>query len=338
MRAATAAMTISMLMGLTLSASAANERWTSTTSRDANGNICISFEEVQVLLPADWAGNCQMGATENSVSFYQSKSRKLYTEELGYAAGGLLFSVEFSTATDFLNYPDYEPLAQVSDGYYYLTFPTDVQGYVENEEAMSEYTSMCEDLDWIRSNVMVTSADAIPISTYVSDEEYILPHSSDTYLTESDLYGMDSAEVQMAINEIYARHHRLFVLEHVQTYFDSKSWYEGYIAADDFDVRVMNAYEGANINLMVNYMKTLDSSSQNITLQATATKDAYGMIIESGSGYFRVRLEDGSVIQFWYDSSKLADMGVYESQLTVGAVTSVIYDTEDYEAVSILVW
>ena len=67
---------------------------------------------------------------------------------------------------------------------------------------------------------------------------------------------MNADEVQMAINEIYARHHRLFVLKDVQEYFDSKSWYDGYISAENFDTSVMNVYECANINLMVSYLKT----------------------------------------------------------------------------------
>ena len=42
-----------------------------------------------------------------------------------------------------------------------------------------------------------------------------------------------------------------------RAYFDSKSWYDGYVEADEFDTRVMNQYEAANINLMVEYMEKI---------------------------------------------------------------------------------
>ena len=71
---------------------------------------------------------------------------------------------------------------------------------------------------------------------------------------------MSADEIQMAITEIYARHHRTFVLQEVQDYFNSKSWYSGTIEAADFDVSVMNTYECANINLMVDYLKNFKSN------------------------------------------------------------------------------
>ena len=73
-------------------------------------------------------------------------------------------------------------------------------------------------------------------------------------MSESDLVLLDADRIQMAINEIYARHHRKFVLKEVQDYFNTKSWYSGTIEAADFDTNVMNDYEAANINLMVKVM------------------------------------------------------------------------------------
>ena len=80
--AALAAIGACILAGAPLRASAQG-RWESVTSRDENNDICIDFEEVQVLLPASWSGKCQMGVGEDGVSFYQTKSRELWTQKYG---------------------------------------------------------------------------------------------------------------------------------------------------------------------------------------------------------------------------------------------------------------
>ena len=40
---------------------------------------------------------------------------------------------------------------------------------------------------------------------------------------------MDQNQVQMAINEIYARHRRRFTIEEVRDYFETQPWCSGYI-------------------------------------------------------------------------------------------------------------
>lgn len=319
----------------TLTAQADQDRWASTTSRDDNGNICIDFEDVQVLLPADWSGKCQMVTSDTTASFYQTKSRELWTEKLGYPNGGWLFSISIGSSQDYADNPNYAIIGEVSDGTYYATFPTDLQAYTDDSTAYNEFVSMQSDMDWVKSNISLVIEKAV---SPASDGEYIFPESSSAYLSETDLSGMSADEIQMAINEIYARHHRKFVIQSIQDYFNTKSWYDGYIEADDFDVTVMNTYEGANIGLMVETMNRLSTSDSNITILPDNTKDAYGMIIESGSGYFRVRVQDGSIIQFWYDSGKLSDMGLTSDSLKTGATASLIYDADSYEAVNILVW
>lgn len=44
-------------------------------------------------------------------------------------------------------------------------------------------------------------------------------------------------------------------MKEVQDYFNSKSWYNGYIEPNDFDVSVMNSYESQNIGLLVKWME-----------------------------------------------------------------------------------
>lgn len=59
----------------------------------------------------------------------------------------------------------------------------------------------------------------------------------------------------MARNEIYARHGRIFEDEELNEYFQSKSWYEGYLTADEFDDSVLSDIERKNLDTIVNYEK-----------------------------------------------------------------------------------
>lgn len=86
-------------------------------------------------------------------------------------------------------------------------------------------------------------------------QDFILPDSSTRYLTKSDLYGLTSEQCRLARNEIYARHGRMFSDEGLQRYFESFSWYTPSIAPEDFQEAVLNDYEVANRDLIVEYEK-----------------------------------------------------------------------------------
>lgn len=83
--------------------------------------------------------------------------------------------------------------------------------------------------------------------------DYYFPESDSRYLTEEELSGYSSSELELAKNEIYARHGRKFVTQRIADYFNSKSWYQGTIEAEEFDAMqdsVFNEYEMANIEMI----------------------------------------------------------------------------------------
>ena len=85
------------------------------------------------------------------------------------------------------------------------------------------------------------------------DSDYILPESSSRYYTRQELSQLDDYNLQMAINEIYARHGRKFDTQSIREYFEGKSWYRGTINPADFDGNeslYFNDYEMANRELM----------------------------------------------------------------------------------------
>lgn len=85
--------------------------------------------------------------------------------------------------------------------------------------------------------------------------DYIIPNSDSVYLTENDLKQYTADELRLARNEIYARHGRRFNDEALQNYFDSKDWYSGTIAPENFSETVLNDYEKKNATLILDYEK-----------------------------------------------------------------------------------
>lgn len=78
--------------------------------------------------------------------------------------------------------------------------------------------------------------------------DFLLPESSDSYLTASDLEGFSKSQLAIAKNEIYARHGLIFTDEEYAAYFESCKWYKGTITSVTDDM--LNAYERANIALI----------------------------------------------------------------------------------------
>lgn len=87
-----------------------------------------------------------------------------------------------------------------------------------------------------------------------TDGTYILPDSASRYYTYDELSSLDDGTLQMAINEIYARHGRIFTTDSIREYFESKSWYHGTIDPAEFDGNegsYFNDCEMRNRELMV---------------------------------------------------------------------------------------
>lgn len=90
-----------------------------------------------------------------------------------------------------------------------------------------------------------------------SPNYYILPDSSNTEISEETVASLSDSQRQMAINEIYARHGRKFVISEVQDYFNEKAWYLGTVAADSFDVNVFSSIEETNIEKLARKLNYL---------------------------------------------------------------------------------
>ena len=87
-----------------------------------------------------------------------------------------------------------------------------------------------------------------------TQEDYIIADSDSRYLSVEEVESFDEEKVQMVINEIYARHGRVFKTQEVAVYFQGKSWYNPDDSkTDEQIVSEFNEYEKANVDLLLQY-------------------------------------------------------------------------------------
>lgn len=98
------------------------------------------------------------------------------------------------------------------------------------------------------------SMEDISENSYAGSE-YVLPDSDTRYITYSDLYYLDKEQCRIARNEIFARYGRKFKDAALQEHFNSCSWYYPSIEADDFNEKMLNNIEIANMKTIVDYEK-----------------------------------------------------------------------------------
>lgn len=95
-------------------------------------------------------------------------------------------------------------------------------------------------------------ADEKNVPDETADSEYIISDSNSRYLSSDEVDSFDSEKVRMAINELYARHGRVFATPEIAAYFQSKSWYQPDESKTDAQiVAEFNEYEKANAELLL---------------------------------------------------------------------------------------
>ncbi|MDO5538489.1 MAG: YARHG domain-containing protein [Eubacteriales bacterium] len=92
---------------------------------------------------------------------------------------------------------------------------------------------------------------------YYYEADYVIPDSSQRYITREELQGLTEEQILLARNEIYAKHGRIFNNEKLDEYFRGKNWYmpsvEGAEFTEEYAARVFNDYEIKNISAIVEY-------------------------------------------------------------------------------------
>ena len=90
-------------------------------------------------------------------------------------------------------------------------------------------------------------------------EEYLLPTSNTTALTEADLASLTKEELRLARNEIYARYGMIFGVEDLDNYFATKSWYTAKYETEEFYENVeLNDIEESNVEFILSIERKME--------------------------------------------------------------------------------
>lgn len=86
---------------------------------------------------------------------------------------------------------------------------------------------------------------------------FIFANSDSAYISQSDVKNLSDNELEIAINEIYARRGWIFSDAELSAYFNSQAWYTPRYTSSEFSQNVtFNEYEQANIHLILDEQKS----------------------------------------------------------------------------------
>ena len=102
---------------------------------------------------------------------------------------------------------------------------------------------------WIWTGAIVISC-ILSIISYAGNG-FVFEDSDTRILSEYDVQGMPAKALRLAINEIYARHGRIYETTDLKEYFSSQPWYSPISSSDNFDEdKVFNSIEKENIKFL----------------------------------------------------------------------------------------
>ena len=136
---------------------------------------------------------------------------------------------------------------------------TDEDGWFELLLPEGTYTLTFEKENYEREelyDIVVESGKDVDIPDRIKlksslDSTYILPESDSRVYDISEIQELATEQLELARNEIFARHGRKFQREDLKAYFNGKSWYQESIEPEDFDDNTMlSEIEKANLDLI----------------------------------------------------------------------------------------
>lgn len=207
-----------------------------------NELVVFETDSFKFQLPAYWRDLCEVKSDDESIAFHQKKSSEY---------GGYLFGITVVENQDLEQLNAYDVIEKDGNMTYVMELPTDVSYDTSDAYAQMEYERLFEDREYV-----FDTFEGLKESSALTQGDYIIADSSTRTLTTADLTSLTQEELLYARNEIYARHGRRFQDETIQKYFDSKSWYQGTIAPENFQDNMLNDVERANAQTILSYEKS----------------------------------------------------------------------------------
>ncbi|MBQ7961700.1 MAG: YARHG domain-containing protein [Clostridia bacterium] len=131
---------------------------------------------------------------------------------------------------------------------------------IVQQETTTDTTTAAPTTEAVRTTAPVTNQQAVPTFTYNdnnSQSSQFLFDSANQYITRSYLSTCTRDEITIILNEMYARHGYIFKDAELRAYFNSQSWYTGYITSMEEAASYFNSVESANLNTIYEYMKDM---------------------------------------------------------------------------------
>lgn len=131
-------------------------------------------------------------------------------------------------------------------------------GEEETGKIMSLFQTRKENKGTETDTTQEVEVNAMENTAAVPDtiNEFIFWDSGSRYLNEEEVRALPEEDLAKARNELYARKGRVFTGGKWEEYFNSISWYEGTISAEDFNENeIFNDFEKKNRDLIVRIEK-----------------------------------------------------------------------------------
>lgn len=206
-------------------------------------------------------------ATTEQVTTSSSYNNVVPVVGYGYSYGKKLleqagFTVEISDYEYSYDYPEGYIISQTPEGDTSASTGTVVKlvissGQIQRETeapaTQAQQSSNSQNNTSNNSNSQSSNAQSSNNTNTNNNGGFIFPNSDSSYLSNAQVSALSDNDLQLAINEIYARRGRIFKDASLNAYFNSQSWYEGKYTAEEFEKNVkFNTYEQKNLQLLIN--------------------------------------------------------------------------------------
>lgn len=206
-------------------------------------------------------------ATTEQVTTSSSYNNVVPVVGYGYSYGKKLleqagFTVEISDYEYSYDYPEGYIISQTPEGDTSASTGTVVKlvissGQIQRETeapaTQAQQSSNSQNSTSGNSNSQSSNSQSSSNTSTNNNGGFIFPNSDSSYLSNAQVSALSDNDLQLAINEIYARQGRIFKDASLNAYFNSQSWYEGKYTAEEFEKNVkFNTYEQKNLQLLIN--------------------------------------------------------------------------------------
>lgn len=206
-------------------------------------------------------------ATTEQVTTSSSYNNVVPVVGYGYSYGKKLleqagFTVEISDYEYSYDYPEGYIISQTPEGDTSTSTGTVVKlvissGQIQRETeapaTQAQQSSNSQNSSSGNSNSQSSNAQSSSNTNTNNNGGFIFPNSDSSYLSNAQVSALSDNDLQLAINEIYARRGRIFKDASLNAYFNSQSWYEGKYTPEEFEKNVkFNNYEQKNLQLLIN--------------------------------------------------------------------------------------